>query len=458
MKYFEEITKVPRPSGQLTAIQDYLINFAKKHNLESEKDSAGNVLIKHPGIFSKKHIILQSHQDMVPAVRDGSAFVFGKDSVTFYVKDGWMYADETSLGADDGTGIAVSLDALVSEELQDCSFDCIFTADEETTMNGVRNISPAWLFADALINIDSEEWGSVCVSCAGGAVVETVFHPVLENMPTASCYRLSVSGLRSGHSGIMIDSGRLNAVRTGAEFLSELHDVRLISCTGGSAKNVIPGTAEFMFTAADAQICSLAAAFAKSHAAETDPDLKMEIEPVSASTIPWTKESTAQILSALSSVPNGCFKRSASGPLLSSNLGVLRTEADGTVSVTCFVRGNDNVECEAKAAEIKKFFDDAGAETSVSDKFPGWKEPEDSSLLQMVKDVYRSMFNAEISVYTTHGGLEGGYFAEKNPVLQIVSIGPDIENPHTVFERLNVDSFLRLKEFVYALVKENCGK
>lgn len=458
MKYFEEITKVPRPSGQLAAIQKYLTTFAEEHNLAYEKDAAGNVLIKHPGSSSKKHIILQSHQDMVPAVREGSSFVFGKDSVKSYLRDGWMYAEETSLGADDGTGIAVSLEALVSKDLQDCSFDCIFTADEETTMNGVRNISSAWLSADALLNIDSEEWGSVCVSCAGGAVVDAVFHPAKEAAPVSAGYRLTVSGLRSGHSGIMIDSGRLNAVKCAAEFLSELHEVRLISCTGGSAKNVIPGTAEFIFTAADNDTASLAAAFAESHAAETDPDLKMEIEQVSSPAAPWTKESSAQILSALSIVPNGCFKRSASGPLLSSNLGVLRCEADGTVSVTCFVRGNDNAECEAKTAEIKKFFDEAGAETSVSDKFPGWKEPEESPLLQKVKDVYRGLFNAEISVYTTHGGLEGGYLAEKNPALHIVSVGPDIENPHTVFERLNIESFLRLKEFVSALVKECCGK
>ena len=457
MKYFEEITKVPRPSGQLSAIQNYLTSFAEAHTLEYEKDAAGNVLIKHPG-FSKKHIIFQAHQDMVPAVRDGSSFVFGKDEVNTYVKDGWMYAEETSLGADDGTGMAVMLDALVSDELKDCGFNCIFTADEETTMNGAKNISAEWLSADALINIDSEDWGSVCVSCAGGAVVEAVFHPEREEIPVSFGYLLSVSGLRSGHSGIMIDSGRLNAVRTAAEFLLELHDVQIVSCTGGSAKNVIPGTAEFIFTASDDNIASFAAEFAKVKAVGTDPDLMMFVDSVSLPQMPWTKYSSGKLLSALSSVPNGCFKRSASGPLLSSNLGVLRTAADGTVFVTCFVRGNDNAECEIRTAEIQKFFDDAGANTLVSDKFPGWKEKDESPLLQMVKDVYGALFNADITVCTTHGGLEGGYFAEKNPALQIVSIGPDIENPHTVFERLNVESFLKLKEFVYALVKESCRR
>ena len=457
MKYFEEITKVPRPSGELSAIQSYLTSFAEEHNLEWKKDAAGNILIKHPG-SSKKHIILQAHQDMVPAVRDGSSFVFGKDKIKTYVKDGWMYAEETSLGADDGTGMAVMLDALVSDELKDCSFNCIFTADEETTMNGAKNLSAEWLSADALINIDSEEWGSVCISCAGGAVVEAVFHPKREEIPASLSYRLTVSGLRSGHSGIMIDSGRLNAIKIAAAFLSELHDVQLISCTGGSAKNVIPGTAEFIFAASDDDITFLAAEFTKANAVETDPDLKIEIEAVRSPQTSWTKDSSKIILSALSSVPNGCFKRSASGPLLSSNLGVLRTDADGTVSVTCFVRGNDNAECEVRTAEIQKFFDDAGAKTLVSDKFPGWKEADDSPLLQKIKDIYRSQFNADIVVCTTHGGLEGGYFAEKNPSLQIVSIGPDIENPHTVDERLNIESFLKLKEFVYALVKENGGK
>lgn len=457
MKYFEEITKVPRPSGELSAIQSYLISFAEEYNLEWKKDAAGNILIKHPG-SSKKHIILQAHQDMVPAVRDGSSFVFGKDEIKTYVKDGWMYAEETSLGADDGTGMAVMLDALVSAELKDCSFNCIFTADEETSMNGAKNISAEWLSADALINIDSEEWGSVCISCAGGAVVEATFHPKREEMRVSSGYKLTVSGLRSGHSGIMIDSGRLNAIKIAAAFLSELHEVKLISCSGGSAKNVIPGTAEFMFTASDDDIASLAAEFAKANAVDTDPDLKMEIDYAASPQAPWTKESSKLILSALSSVPNGCFKRSASGPLLSSNLGVLRTDADGTVFVTCFVRGNDNAECEIRTAEIQKFFEDAGAETFVSDKFPGWKEADESPLLWRIKDVYRSLFGADILVCTTHGGLEGGYFAEKNPSLQIVSIGPDIENPHTVDERLNIDSFLKLKEFVYALVKENAQK
>ena len=457
MKYFEEITKVPRPSGELSAIQSYLTSFAEEHNLEWKKDAAGNILIKHPG-SSKKHIILQAHQDMVPAVRDGSSFVFGKDEIKTYVKDGWMYAEETSLGADDGTGMAVMLDALVLDELKDCSFNCIFTADEETSMNGAKNLSAEWLFADALINIDSEEWGSVCISCAGGAVVEATFHPKREEIPVSISYKLTVSGLRSGHSGIMIDSGRLNAIKMAAAFLSELHEVKLISCSGGSAKNVIPGTAEFIFTASDNDIASLVTEFAKANAVDTDPDLKMEIDYAALLSAPWTKESSKLILSALSSVPNGCFKRSASGPLLSSNLGVLRSDADGTVFVTCFVRGNDNAECEIRTAEIQKFFEDAGAETFVSDKFPGWKEADESPLLRRIKGVYRSLFDADILVCTTHGGLEGGYFAEKNPLLQIVSIGPDIENPHTVDERLNIDSFLKLKEFVYALVKENAQK
>ncbi|HJJ59824.1 MAG TPA: hypothetical protein O0Y08_03045 [Methanocorpusculum sp.] len=181
MKYFEEVTKVPRPSGHLTAIQNYLCAFAEEHHLEYETDAVGNVLIKHLGSSpSEHHIILQAHQDMVPAVREGSSFVFGKDSIKTYIKDWWLYAEETSLGADDGRGIATALAALSSDELSDCSFDCIFTVDEETTMSGAKNLSPDWLSADALLNIDTEHWGSVCVSSAGGAFVEAVFHPERE--------------------------------------------------------------------------------------------------------------------------------------------------------------------------------------------------------------------------------------------------------------------------------------
>ena len=459
MKYFEEVTKVPRPSGQLTAIQDYLCAFAEEHHLEYETDAVGNVLIKHPGSSpSEHHIILQAHQDMVPAVREGSSFVFGKDSIKTYIKDGWVYAEETSLGADDGGGIATALAALSSEELRDCSFDCIFTVDEETTMSGAKNLSPDWLLADALINIDTENWGSVCVSSAGGAFVEAVFHPEREKTPVTACYRLFVSGLRSGHSAHLIDSGRLNAIKTAADFLSGLHDVELISCGGGSAKNAIPASAEFIFTASDENIPSLAAEYAKSHAVDTDPDLKMEIESISTPLTPWTKESSGQILSALSSVPNGCFKKSESCTLLSSNLGLLSTREDGTVSVICFPRGNDPAECRSLVAEIENFFEEAGAETSVSDEVSGWKEADDSPLVQMMADVYRDMFHAEISVYMTHGCLECGYMAAKNPSLSVVSIGPDVENVHTVDERLNIETFLQLKQFVFELVKKSCGK
>ena len=459
MKYFEEVTKVPRPSGHLTAIQDFLCAFAEEHHLEYETDAVGNVLIKHPcSSPSEHHVILQAHQDMVPAVREGSSFVFGKDSIKTYIKDGWMYAEETTLGADDGVGIATALAALSSEELSDCSFDCIFTVDEETTMSGAKNLSPDWLLADALINIDTEHWGSVCVSSAGGAFIEAVFHPEREKTPVTACYRLVVSGLRSGHSAHMIDSGRLNAIRTAAAFLSGLHDVQLISCAGGSAKNAIPASAEFIFTASDENIVSLAAEYAASHAVDADPDLKMEIESISTPLTPWTKESTGQILSAISSVPNGCFKKSESSTLLSSNLGLLSTRDDGTVSVLCFPRGNDPAECKSLIAEIQDFFEKAGAEASVSDEIPGWKESEESPLVQLVTDVFRDMFNAEISVYTTHGGLEGGYFAEKNPSLSVVSIGPDIENAHSVDERLNIETFLQLKQFVFELVKKSCGK
>lgn len=455
LAWFTDLTCIPRPSGNLTAIRNYLIQFAEKHHLPYETDTAGNVLIHHPGT-TQKHLILQAHMDMVAAVREGSAFDFTKDAIETYTADGWLYAKETSLGADDGAGMAIILSALTAPELEQTGFDALFTADEESDMNGAKHISPSWLKADALINIDSEDWGEACISCAGGGLLETVFpfNPV--NEPAQTAYTLIVSGLLSGHSGIMIDKGRLNAIRTAAQFLSTLHNVRLAEINGGTVFNAIPAEAAFTFTASDTDIPKLAEQFCKEHARETDPGLKLEIKPAGEHTL-LTGNATKALLTALTEVPDGCLEKDTYGPVLSSNLGIVRTE-NGKITVTCFVRSNSDEKRDTQIIRMKSILETYGGVTRIKDTFPGWTASPQNPLLSAVKEVYRNMTGSEIKVVSTHGGLEGGIFAAVNPLLPMVSVGPTIENPHTIDERLHLSTFAKTTEFIFALLQNYSAK
>ena len=455
LAYFYEICKLPHPSGNTAAMQNYLISFAEQHNLPYEKDEAGNILIQHPGT-SEKTIILQGHQDMVPAVEDGYVFDFNKDSVEPYIKDGWIHAAHTSLGADDGSGEAIMLAALSSPDLKDCTFSCIFTVDEETTMLGASSINPAWLNADALVNIDGEAAQTATISSAGATTFSAVFTPEEKTVPeNRKWYRLTVSGLLSGHSGDDIDKGRLNAIMLAADYLSGLEDVQISAITGGTAKNAIPAGCDVVFTTTSDTAAGIEDWLA-AHRAETDPGLTLTIEEAKSPEKTYTAEFTKTFLNAVLAAPNGLLEKDEYGPAVSSNLGVLTNE-NGVIEITCLIRAAVAEKGKETTEKIADVYRRAGADTTYEVLGPSWKEKGDTKLMQVTDNAYLKITGEHVRFVSIHAGLECGHFAEKNPDLMIVSIGPTTENNHTINERMNLENFAEVKAVTFEIVKDFCN-
>ena len=453
-RIFYELTQVPRPSGHPEKIQEYLTGFAKAHGLAWQKDNAGNIRIAHPGT-SAKSIILQAHMDMVAQVEEGYAFDFAGKPLQTEIRDGWICAKHTTLGADDGSGIAISLSLLADETLCDCSMTGIFTADEETTMSGAASINPGWIHSDAMLNIDHELAGDAVLSSAGGAAVTARFVPETEPAwPDANWYKVTIAGLLSGHSGIDINKGRLNAIRLAADFLSGLEDVQIASMQGGIVDNAIPGKAEALVcTPADAD--AYAKTWFAAHKSAVEPGLTVTVERAVPPEKVFSISATQNLLTAVLEIPDGLLEKDAFGPSLSSNLGVLRAETDG-VSMIIFIRSNDDAKRDAAAENAADICRKRGADVQCAGKCPGWKTDGKTELMQIAGEEYEKISARPLQFSATHGGLECGYFAEKNPGLQILSLGPTIENPHTVHERMHLGSFDETKELVYKIAARFC--
>lgn len=451
---FYEINKIPRPSGNTAAMQNYLTSFAEKHNLQYEKDEIGNILIKHPGT-SRNSMILQAHQDMMPAVADGCGFDFNTDPIETYIKDGWIYAKNTSLGADDGSGVAIVLTALTCPELKDCTFCGLFTVDEETTLIGAESVNPDWLNVDALVNIDNEYGGEAVISSAGGTVLNTEFTPVCEITPeNTTWYRLKISGLLSGHSGLDIDKGRQNAILLAADYLSCLENVRIAEMNGGTADSAIPANAEALFTTtSDAK--RAAETWLASHRVETDPGLDISVVKADRPQKAYSAEFTKKLLNTLVRVPDGMIEKDSYGPTLSSNLGVL-TADDKSLKIVNLIRSGSNEKRDATVQKTADIFIQAGAKSEPDLSFPGWAVDGETKLMQITDNAFRKITGKPVKFISVHGGLECGYFAEINPDLMIVSIGPTVENPHTINERMNLDTFAETKTVTFEMVKSFC--
>ena len=450
LSYFYELNKIPRPSGELDQIQTYLLDFAQKNGLQAEKDATGNILIHHPGKTEKK-VILQAHQDMVPAVEDGYTFDFSKDAITTYIdEDGWLHANHTSLGADDGCGIAIILSALASEDLADITFDGLFTVDEETSMAGAINLSPDWLQADYFINLDGEFFERSDISSAGLGTVTVTAVPETEPS-TGTWYTLTVSNLLGGHSGIEIDSGRMNALRSVVDFLSSLHDVSIASFDSGTRLNAIPDKATVLFTASDDNLAELAAAFREKTVLPTDSDLKVTVTQADPPQKAYTKAFSKKLIDYIKSFENGVLEKDEYGVKTSLNTAVLNADATG-VTLTCSIRSSVTETIEGLLDNLSQKAERAGFTAESSMSAAGWVADTSNELFTVFTDCYTELFGVEPELTSVHAGLECGHISAKNPNLPILECGPDIRNPHTVNEKVNLDTFAKVNDLVRLLL------
>ena len=442
LDYFEEIAKIPRPSGHEEKIREYLKAFAEEHRLECIEDDVGNIIIRRGSPL----ITLQGHMDMVP--ESAAPFDFQNCGITTCIKDGWMCADGTTLGADNGAGVALMLSALTADELSTVSLECLFTVDEEAGMTGVEALSSDILKGSILINLDHEDGVSLLVGCAGGVNTEAVF-PKIRTLPNENWYTLHISGLMSGHSGIEIGCGRANAVKLAAGFLTRLGEIQVSAFTAGTKCNVIPKEA-FVTFEASADVETLFVEYeaeVKTAYAKTDADICMTLQETSVPAFAYD----GYFVHALHECRNGVVEADARGVITSSNLAAVVDESDCFRIIT-LQRSAVNNSRDALSAEIAFVFREAGAEVFSHSRFSGWLLDENSPLVLRTAEIYERLFGRRPLIETTHGGVECGMIQEKYPDMQIISFGPTIEACHTVQERMSIVSLEETERFLFVVI------
>lgn len=455
--YFEEICGIPHGSGNTEKISDYCVDFAKNHDLEYVREEIGNVIIKKPASIGKESsptLIIQGHLDMVCEKEQDLCFDFEKDPIQLMVEDDWISARGTTLGGDDGIAVAMALAILEDDTIVHPALEVLLTVDEETGLFGADALDGANLKGRALINIDSEEEGFFTVSCAGGIRADLSV-PVVKEENNLSCYKITVGGLRGGHSGVEIHKGRLNSNKVAAALLKIIEDCYLISVNGGQKENAIPLCTE-VIVATDSDISILIPEFIKQNSIDTDPDLFVNVEKCDFYSERFDKKSSDNVVRFLNDVPNGIIKWSEKIDSLvetSLNLGILKT-SDAAVDAVFGVRSSVKADKEALLNQLKACVKKYNGNIATFGAYPAWEYNENSLLREKMVSVYTDMFGIKPKIVAIHAGLECGMLSEKLPGLDAVSIGPDMCDVHTSREKLSVLSTERIYNFILKLLEE----
>lgn len=462
---FKEITRIPRESGHEGPITEWLCSWAAEHSLQCKRDATGNVLIVReaaPGKEGIPTIVLQAHQDMVCEKNAGVKHDFRKDPIPYVIEDGWMIAKETTLGADDGIGIAACL-ALLEDDAPTCRVECLFTISEETGMDGAEALQPGFFDGKTLVNLDSEDEGQLFIGCAGGLNTNIRFRIRREAADEGAQFvRCTISGGIGGHSGDDINKERANTVQLMARFLySRLEaGLRFVSIDGGGKPNAIARECEAVVAVPDAGAFKAAfeefASDVKEEFHKTDPGLQFEARKIAEPLLqPVSAPVSRRIITALFTCPHGVQAMSQDIPGLvqtSTNLASVKTHKDrGIVEIVTSQRSSAKSERRAIAAKVRANFESAGAGVRHMYEYPGWNPDVNSHILARTVDAYRRLFNQEPEVKAIHAGLECGLFLEKFPGLDMISFGPTLRGVHAPGERLelaSMDKFVLLLDEV----------
>jgi dipeptidase D len=468
---FEKICSIPHPSKHEQKISAWIQSWATELGLEIKEDAVGNLFIKKPattGMENCKSIILQAHMDMVPQKNNDTQHDFLTDPIKPYIIESgdWVTAEGTTLGADNGVGLASALAVLASDDLVHGPLEVLVTIDEEAGMSGAFGLEAGWLEGDILINTDSEQEGEIYMGCAGGIDGSATFSLAFDNVPAnTQAFNLSISGLKGGHSGVDIHTGRANANKLLVRFLldaSNEFDLRLTELNGGSLRNAIPREANASFVIPTQQVAALKGKLAlylstikaNLHVIETDLDMLL-ISPEEFEQC-WTIPTQTQILRALNACPNGVIRMSddIEGIVESSlNLGVIRTRGKNFSALVLIRSLHDDGSLETQRT-VKSVFELANARIEFSGAYPGWKPNTDSAIMQTVRDTYQALFNKVPAVMVIHAGLECGLFKTAYPHWDMVSIGPTIKFPHSPDEKIDIASVALYWKLLVAVLEK----
>ena len=471
-KNFYALTQVPRPSGHLEKIQQFLLDFGKQVGVEAFKDPAENIVFRKPatpGMENRKGVILQAHMDMVPQKTPDSPHNFETDAIQPWIDGEWVKATNTTLGADNGLGVAAIMAVMEDKSLVHGPVEALITADEETHMVGVNNLPGGELHGDILLNLDTELWGEFVIGSAGGVdVTATLDYQEVDTDPTDAAVKVTLQGLRGGHSGLEIQEGRGNANKMMVRFVREAieeTEARLASWHGGNMRNAIPFKAEVVLTLPKENVEAL-----KELAADWLADFQEEYAPIEKN-IQLTVEEVAtpakqvpvelqdNLINVIYACHNGVFRmipHYLDVVETSSNLAIIDI-AEGKTAMKILVRSSREDMKENLVKTLESCFNMAGMKVEATGDYAGWDPNPDSEILGLLLKEYKELFGKDGVVQVVHAGLECSVILGKYPHLDVVSLGPTFESPHTTTERAlisTVEPFWQLLKKTLADIPE----
>jgi len=465
---FYNITQVPRPSGHLDQIRSFLVNFGKGLNLDTTVDQAGNVLIHKPaskGMENRPGVVLQAHMDMVAQGRPGKDFDPLTDPIQAYVAGDWVHADDTTLGADDGMGLAIIMALLQRRDLAAPAIEALFTVDEETSMSGINGLGTGELHGSNYVNLDQHEEGHFVIGSAGGLTAQSslAYQAVPLGTGTFAAYTVTVTGLTGGHSAMDIDKGRGHAVKLLVRLLSpagEQFGLRLASLQGGTAKNAIPVEANALVVLYSAQVPPFTAylkdfeATVRKELAATEPNLAVKWVTATLPSQVMSLAGQEKVLDALYANPQGVLRMSdtVSGLVeTSNNLGVV-TAQNGHVQATSMSRSAVDSALLDAGAMVTSVWDLAGGQSAITGHTSPWTLNPDSALLGLFMDTYRQLYGVDANYTAIHAGLECGAVSGMYPQMDIIALGETVADAHALTERVQVSTVPRVVDVLAAVL------
>lgn len=466
---FYKLTQVPRPSNHEEKAREFMMEWARENHIEARIDEAGNIIMSKPatpGMENRKGVILQGHLDMVPQKNEDTVHDFTKDPIQAYVDGEWVRAKGTTLGADNGMGVAAAMAVLTATDIPHGPIEVLITATEETGMDGAIGLKAGELKGDILLNMDSETEGELYVGCAGGLDSTFEFNCKEEKIPTDSkVYKLAVKGLKGGHSGMDINLGRGNSNLLLFRFLkanATALELRLASINGGSLRNAIPRESFAVVTVPKTKAAALIQkikefeAIYKAELQLTEPDLLFFAEETEVPTQVMDKDLQTRLINAIVACPNGVVRMSdaMAGTVETSNNLALIQSKDGKIVINTLMRSFVETAKDALAQSLDAVFELAKADKIVFDgAYPGWKPNPDSAILKLMKDIYQKMYGKEPQVMAIHAGLECGILGSKYGNWDMISFGPTICHPHSPDEKVNITSVGKFWDYLKETLK-----
>lgn len=466
--HFADLNAIPRPSKKEERVIAFMKAFGEGLNLETKIDDAGNVIIKKPattGMEDRQTIVIQSHLDMVHQKNNDTVFDFDTQGIDMYVDGDWVKAKGTTLGADNGIGVASIMALLSSADIAHPAIEALFTIDEETGMTGALALQGGVLSGNILLNLDTEEDKELTIGCAGGVDITASGNYAEEAPATGSTtFRITVKGLTGGHSGAEIHLGRGNANKLMNRLLQSLSrecDISIASIDGGSLRNAIPRESVATITCtqeAAEQAKTIVAKFndiVQNEYRTTDPNISVNAEPIALPAKVMNKTIAYRLMQAIYACPNGIYRMSPEieGLVQSSNNVARVLIKDGSYSIQCLTRSSVETEKEDLSAAITAAFELAGASVAYSGAYPGWQPRPDAPIVKLMSELYQEMFGKPAHVNAVHAGLECGILGTNYPDMQMISFGPNIYGAHSPDERVQISSVQKYWSYLLETLK-----